>query len=95
MRMSKLERITVTMPEEMVARMNVAVEAGEYATISEVVRDALRDWSERQERRELALARLRESLAEGEAGPFCDGDAFFDDIEDELRRSIGSMPDAA
>ena len=42
--MSKLERITVTMPAEMAARLRAAVERGEYATTSEVVREALRDW---------------------------------------------------
>ena len=40
--MSKLERITVTMPAEMAARLRAAVERGEYATTSEVVREALR-----------------------------------------------------
>lgn len=42
--MAKLERITVTMPQEMAARLRAAVERGEYATTSEVVREALRDW---------------------------------------------------
>ena len=36
--MSKLERITVTMPEEMAAKMRAAVESGEYATTSEIVK---------------------------------------------------------
>ena len=48
--MSKLERITVTMPTEMAARLRAAVERGEYATTSEVVREALRDWGSEQDR---------------------------------------------
>jgi antitoxin ParD1/3/4 len=68
--MSKLERITVTMPEEMAAKMRAAVESGEYATTSEIVREALRDWQEYQERRLLKLEKLRDLIAEGERGPY-------------------------
>lgn len=71
--MSKLERITVTMPEEMAAKLRAAVDSGEYATTSEIVRDALRDWSDQQDRREAGLARLRALIAEGEDGPLLDG----------------------
>lgn len=93
--MSKLERITVTMPEEMVAKISAAVEAGEYATTSEVVREALRIWNEKQERRAAGLDKLRAYIAEGEQGPFSDGNEFFDRLEAELQKSIDSMPDAA
>jgi antitoxin ParD1/3/4 len=62
MRMSKLERITVTMPEEMAAKLRAAVEAGEYATTSEVVREALRRWSEKQDRIDAENQAIREAL---------------------------------
>jgi antitoxin ParD1/3/4 len=67
--MGKLERITVTMPEEMAARLRAAVESGEYATTSEIVREALRDWSDEQDRRQAALERVRALIAEADAGP--------------------------
>jgi len=67
--MSKLERITVTMPEEMAAKLRAAVERGEYATTSEVVREALRDWSDEQERRAEKMERFRKMLDEAESGP--------------------------
>ncbi|MDE2597638.1 MAG: type II toxin-antitoxin system ParD family antitoxin [Sphingomonadales bacterium] len=73
--MSKLERITVTMPEEMAARLRAAVDSGAYATTSEIVREALRDWAEDQERRAASLARLHELVEEGRKGPFYDGPA--------------------
>ena len=72
--MSRLERITVTLPEEMVMKMRVFVEAGEYVTASEIVREALRNWSDHQERREAALAALRLEIDKGLAGPFEDGE---------------------
>ena len=86
--MGKLERITVTMPEEMAARLRAAVESGEYATTSEIVREALRDWSDEQDRKEAALTKLRLMIAEGEKGPFRDGEEFFAELEAELRQRI-------
>ncbi|MVZ97094.1 ribbon-helix-helix protein, CopG family [Sphingorhabdus sp. IMCC26285] len=79
--MSKLERITVTMPEEMAARMRAAVESGEYATTSEIVREALRDWQEYQERRLLKLEKLRDLIAEGERGPYRSATEVLDELE--------------
>ncbi len=93
--MSKLERITVTMPEEMAAKLRAAVDTGEYATTSEIVREALRDWSDEQEKRQAALERLRAMIAEGEKGPFRDGDEFFDELEARIQKIIDKTPDAA
>jgi antitoxin ParD1/3/4 len=42
--MSKIERLTITMPSDMAAVIKGAVEGGDYASSSEVVREALRDW---------------------------------------------------
>ena len=82
--MSKLERITVTMSEEMVAKMRAVVDAGEYATISEIVREALRDWSDQHERREAALAALRVEVEKGLAGPFEDGEVVMQRLLDRF-----------
>lgn len=78
--MGKLERVTVTMPEEMAAKLRAAVESGEYATTSEIVREALRDWSDEQERKEAALARLREMIDEADAGPSYPAEQVFAEI---------------
>jgi antitoxin ParD1/3/4 len=83
--MAKLERITVTMPEEMAAKMRAAVESGEYATTSEIVREAMRDWNDQQERRQAALVALRAMIAEGEKGPFRDGETVLDELEAKYR----------
>ncbi|AKM07561.1 ribbon-helix-helix domain-containing protein [Pelagerythrobacter marensis] len=78
--MGKLERITVTMPEEMAAKLRAAVDSGSYATTSEVVREALRDWSDEQDRREAAIERLKEMVAEAEAGPSYPAEQAFAEI---------------
>jgi antitoxin ParD1/3/4 len=42
--MSTIERMTITMPADMAAVVKGAVEGGDYASTSEVIREALRDW---------------------------------------------------
>jgi antitoxin ParD1/3/4 len=42
--MSTIEKITISLPAEMVAEVRAAVEAGEFANTSEAIRDALRQW---------------------------------------------------
>lgn len=77
MRMSKLERITVTMPAEMAARLRAAVERGEYATTSEVVREALRDWGDERERTEAENLAIRKLLDEARQSPSLPADEVF------------------
>lgn len=42
--MSDIERLTITLPSEMAAMIKGAVDGGDYASSSEVVREAIRDW---------------------------------------------------
>jgi antitoxin ParD1/3/4 len=42
--MPEIERLTITLPSDMVAVVRSAVEGGDYASSSEVVREAIRDW---------------------------------------------------
>ena len=66
--MSKLERITVTMPQEMAAKLRAAVDRGEYATTSEVVREALRDWDSERERLDAEYREMRRLLDQARSG---------------------------
>ena len=72
--MPRIQKVNVALPEEQIAAMNAAVEAGEYATTGEVVRDALRDWQGKRERQSAEIERLRalwdEGLASGPMEPF-------------------------
>lgn len=67
MRMGKLERITVTMPEEMAAKLREAVDSGAYATTSEIIREAVRDWSAERDSRDAENAEIRKILADARA----------------------------
>ncbi|HEC57819.1 MAG TPA: ribbon-helix-helix protein, CopG family, partial [Candidatus Syntrophoarchaeum butanivorans] len=39
-----MERITVRLPEKQIVALNALVERGDYASVSEVVRDAIREF---------------------------------------------------
>ncbi len=63
--MSDIERMTVTMPAEMAAAVKSAVDAGDYASTSEVVRATLRDW---KMKRALQIEQLAALKADIDAG---------------------------
>lgn len=69
-----VEKITVALTKEIADNVRAAVKAGDYASTSEVVREALRDWQlKRASQREQFehLRRLWEvGLKSGQAGPF-------------------------
>jgi antitoxin ParD1/3/4 len=74
--MGKLEKITISLPAEMLAEIRAAVEAGEFTNTSEAVRDALRRW--RRSRAVLALGdeELRRLVADArDSGVPVDGEA--------------------
>jgi antitoxin ParD1/3/4 len=71
--MADIERLSIALPVPMADAVRRAVEDGEYASASEVIRDALRLWESRRELRERDLEVLRrrwdEGKASGRAGP--------------------------
>jgi antitoxin ParD1/3/4 len=77
--MAGIERLTVTLPSEMAATVRGAVERGDYASSSEVVREALRDWTVRRALRlrdlEALKADIDRGLADLAAGRVRDFDA--------------------
>ncbi len=77
--MGALERITISLPEEMLAEIKTAIEAGEFTNTSEAIRDALRQW--RRSRTVIALndEELRRLVDEGrQSGEPVDGKAVFE-----------------
>ncbi len=56
--MANVEKISVALTPEMAATMRGLVASGEYASASEVMREALRDWQFRRTQREQAVAEL-------------------------------------
>ncbi len=62
---STLERLTVTMPIEMATAIKQAVDDGEYASTSEVVREALREWKTRRQLMLNELSVLKADIDQG------------------------------
>lgn len=68
--MPDIHKVSVAMTSEQIAALKAAVDAGEYATTSEAVREALREWQWKRQQRAEELNRLREQWREGKAsGP--------------------------
>ncbi|HEV2132735.1 MAG TPA: type II toxin-antitoxin system ParD family antitoxin [Terracidiphilus sp.] len=65
--MPTVEKLSIALPSEMAATVRRAVEAGEYSSNSEVIRDALRDWTHRRNLREQGVADLRKRWQEAVA----------------------------
>ncbi len=63
--MTDIERLTITLPAEMAAIVKGAVADGDYASTSEVVREAIRDW---KLKRALQLQELSALKADIDAG---------------------------
>lgn len=65
-----VEKISVALPTDMANLVRRAVETGDYASSSEVIREALREWKARRVTRAEAMAEMRNLWEEGIAsGP--------------------------
>jgi antitoxin ParD1/3/4 len=77
--MAEIERLTIALPTDMAATIKSAVEDGDYASASEVVRDALRDWKAKRalqlQELETLKADIGKGLADVAAGRVKDFDA--------------------
>jgi antitoxin ParD1/3/4 len=68
--MADIQKVSVALTSEQLAALKAAVETGEYATTSEIVREAIRDWQFKRELRQEDIRRLRQLWDEGKAsGP--------------------------
>jgi antitoxin ParD1/3/4 len=63
--MSKIEKLSIALTPEFAAEVRQVIESGEYASVSEVVRDALRAWRQKRKEYETAIAELQSLWREG------------------------------
>jgi antitoxin ParD1/3/4 len=66
--MPDVHKISIALTGDQVAALKAAVESGEYATTSEIVREAIRDWQYKREYRQEDIKRLRQLWDDGKAG---------------------------
>lgn len=87
--METAEKLSITLPAEMVRVIREKVSTGAYGSNSEVIREALRGWMER-ERRLVALdASIARGVADAEAGRVQD----IESVRTELREPFGRNAD--
>jgi antitoxin ParD1/3/4 len=65
--MTEVQKISVAMTREQLISLKSAVESGEYASTSEIVREALRDWQHKRALRAEEISHLRRMWNEGQA----------------------------
>lgn len=90
--MPNVEKISIALTPEMAAFVREAVESGEYASSSEVIREALRDWKLKRLFQLQNIDELRRFWQEGiesGAGQYADIEA----IKMEARRRLGQVSD--
>ena len=63
--MAGIERLTVTLPTDMAALVRGAVGEGDYASSSEVIREALREWKMKRELQSRRVAALKSDIDRG------------------------------
>jgi antitoxin ParD1/3/4 len=87
--MANVEKLSIALTPEMAAELRAAVEQGEYGSVSEVIRDALRDWRFRRKIEAIEIDELRRLVQEGiDSGPGIDADSVFA----RLRARFGRHP---
>ncbi|NOT17475.1 MAG: type II toxin-antitoxin system ParD family antitoxin [Sulfuriferula sp.] len=90
--MALAEKISIALPSEMVHVVRGAVATGEYASSSEVIRDALRDWTYKRSLRQQGVTELRrvwqEALNDKTSG------IAPDEVLDRLERKYQAIADA-
>ena len=63
MQPEKAERITITLPPDMLASIKKEVSSGSYGSTSELIREAMRLWQKREEEHKARISLIRERLA--------------------------------
>jgi antitoxin ParD1/3/4 len=67
--MQPAEKLSITLPADMARMVREKVEGGAYASNSEVIREALRAWQERETIKAQRLGNIRKKIAESVNDP--------------------------
>jgi len=67
--MAAAEKISITLTPEMNRAIKERVEAGDFASSSELIREALRLWQKREEEHRERIAAIKESIARSIGDP--------------------------
>jgi antitoxin ParD1/3/4 len=89
--MASVEKITIALTQEMAGFIRGAVKSGEYASTSEAIRDAVREWKERRDLLGYTAEELRALVEDGlQSGP--SSRSSMDEVKAEARRRFEAAP---
>ena len=89
--MSKIEKLSIAVTHEQAEAIRESVREGEFASASEAVRDALRDWGDKREARTAAIERIRRLWDEGVASGMSEHRRTAAEINADGRRRLAEM----
>ncbi|QPJ60982.1 MAG: type II toxin-antitoxin system ParD family antitoxin [Candidatus Nitronauta litoralis] len=91
-RTDKAEKISITLPSEMLNEIKEQVKAGHYGSTSEVIREAMRLWQRQEEEHQERIAsirkRLKHSAKSGKQVPIKDA---FGEIEKHHKKRMNAQ----
>lgn len=79
------EKLSITLPAEMVRLIREKVDRGTYASNSEVIREALRGWMERETRLAALDAAIGRGIADAQAGRVQDVETARRELEERFK----------
>ncbi|MER9654936.1 type II toxin-antitoxin system ParD family antitoxin [Mesorhizobium sp. M0152] len=89
--MGQVDKRSITLSPELARAVDDVVAAGEYASASEVIRDALRQWKDRRDLLGYTVEELRRLVQEGiDSGPALDGQPIMDRLRAKYLKMAGS-----
>jgi len=88
--MQTAEKLSITLPAEMVRVIRAKVESGRYSSNSEVIREAMRGWLDRERHFATLDAAVGRGIADADAGRVADSDQVRKSLLD--RASGGQQP---
>ncbi|MER8519865.1 type II toxin-antitoxin system ParD family antitoxin [Mesorhizobium sp. M0644] len=89
--MGQVDKRSITLSPELAAAVDDVVAAGEYASASEVIRDALRQWKDRRDLLGYTVEELRKLVQEGiDGGPGLDGPPIMERLRAKYLKMAGT-----
>jgi antitoxin ParD1/3/4 len=87
--MPDVQKVSIALTGEQIGALKAAIETGEYATTSEIVREAIRDWQFKRELRQEDLKRLRQLWDQGKTSTISPVD--FEAARQEARQRLAIL----
>ncbi len=88
----KVEKISITLPPDMLSLIKEKVKGGDYASTSEVIREAMRLWQKQEEEHHARLSLLRARLeCSAQSGTPVPLDQAFDTLEQIHRQRMKAV----